>query len=76
MSVKITAITGPGGELVAIVHAHLSEHAKAAPRAGHPHATLTPQRGQTFHELVAPAHLHDRPHAELRGWVVEHLGQK
>ena len=67
---KITVVTGPKGELVGIVHAHLSEHDRNPSYANGPHATLRPRPGQKFHELVAPDKL---PSAELRRWVLSHL---
>lgn len=72
---NITAITGAQGQLVAIVHAHLSAHDKARPATG-PHATLKAMPGQKFHELVAPGHLEGKPHPELRSWVMNHLSIK
>ncbi len=69
---NITAITGVHGQLVAIVHAHLSVHDRQRdPKA--PHATLRPMFGQKFHEIVAPAELASKPHHELRLWVKKHL---
>ena len=69
---NITVITGAQGQLVAIVHAHLSLHDKQRSTTG-PHATFQPTHGQKFHEIVAPAELEGRPHAELRSWVKKHL---
>jgi hypothetical protein len=73
---KITAITGPDGQLVAIVKAHLSEHDQLPRSADVPHATLKPRPGQKFHEVVAPVEFHEKPHAELRSWVAQHLVQR
>ena len=70
---KITAITGAKGRLVALVTGHLSEHDRTKPSGNVPHATLRPQKGQAFHEIVAPADYATRPKAELRDWVVQHL---
>jgi len=70
---KITAITGAKGRLVALVTGHLSEHDRKPPSGNDPHATLRPQKGQRFHEIVAPAEYVTRPKAELRNWVVQHL---
>jgi hypothetical protein len=71
--VKITVITGANGQLVAIAHAHLSEHDRLPRVAGAPHATLLPQAGQVFHELVAPEEFRREPHDALRRWVLGHL---
>jgi hypothetical protein len=73
--VKVTAVTGPKSELVAIVHGHLSEHNKNRSKDG-PHATLHEGPGQKFHEIEAPAGHEKLPHAELRSWVVKYLGDK
>jgi hypothetical protein len=73
--VKLTAVTGPKGELVAIVHAHLSEHDRNRSKEG-PHATLREGHGQKFHEIEAPAGHEKLPHAEVREWVVKHLAGK
>jgi hypothetical protein len=73
--VKVTAVTGPKGELVAIVHGHLSEHGKNRSKDG-PHATLYEGPGQKFHEIEAPAEHEKLPHAQLRDWVVKHLAGK
>ncbi len=70
---KITVITGPKGELVALVHAHLSEHDRNPSYENGPHATLRPAPGQTFHEMVAPEGYEKLPAAELRRWVLGHL---
>lgn len=67
---KITAITGEKGELVAVVHAHISEHDRNPSYENGPHATLRPRPGQKFHELVAPEKLST---AELRSWVVSQI---
>jgi uncharacterized membrane protein len=72
--VKITAILGGDGRLVAIVHAHLSEHDRQPRSATVPHATLRAQPGQVFHEVIAPEALRGQPHDLLRRWVVEHVG--
>ena len=72
---KLTVITGPKGKLVAIVHAHLSEHDRNRPNNG-PHATLRPGPGQKFHEIVAPDEYERLPGEELRRWIQKHLGSK
>jgi hypothetical protein len=70
---KLTAITGAKGKLVALVTGHLSEHDRTPPAGNQPHATLRPQKGQAFHELVVPADYATRSKGELRDWVVQHL---
>ena len=70
---KITAVTGSDGKLVAIAHAHLSEDDRLPQVAGVPRATLMPQVGQVFHELVAPEEFSEQPHDALRRWVLGHL---
>lgn len=74
---KLTAITGPKGELVAIVRAHLSEHdANPVYRGNAPHATLTPAPGQIFHEMTAPAGHENLSREDLRRWVVKNIPRK
>ena len=51
---KLTVITGPKGQLVAMVHAHLSEHDRNQDYSHGPHATLQPLPGQKFHEIELP----------------------
>lgn len=72
---KITVVTGPSGELVALVHAHLSEH-RPDPGVPGPHATLAPAPGQRFHEVVAPEGHEDVPREELRAWIVREVARR
>ena len=51
---KLTVITGRKGELVAMVHAHLSEHDRNKDYKNGPHETLRPRPGQKFHEIELP----------------------
>jgi hypothetical protein len=69
---KLTIITGPRGKLVAIVHAHISEHDRSASTTG-VHATLRPGPGQTFHEIEVPGEYEGRPSHELRAWGLKNL---
>ena len=69
---KLTVITGSRGQLVGIVHAHLSEHDRNRSSSG-PHATLYPGPGQKFHEIVAPDGLASE---ELHRWIKKNLSSK
>jgi hypothetical protein len=51
---KLTVITGHKGQLVAMVHAHLSEHNRNKDYKNGPHATLRPLQGHKFHEIELP----------------------
>jgi hypothetical protein len=73
--VKLTVITGPKAKLVAIVHAHISEHDRNRSH-NEPHATLRPGPGQKFHEIEAPQEYEGLPREELRRWVLKHLPGK
>ncbi len=73
---KLTAVMGPRGQLVALVHAHLSEHDRNKSDKEGPHATLHPAPGQTFHEMVAPEGHEKFAPAELRRWVMTQVHQK
>jgi hypothetical protein len=66
---KITIVTGPIGELVAVIHAHISEHDRNKTYENGPHASLRPAPGQNFHEVVAP----ELAASELRNWVIGHI---
>jgi hypothetical protein len=70
---KLTVVTGRRGELVALVHAHLSEHNRNRSHKDGPHATLRPAPGQDFHEVDAPDEYAKKPGAELRTWVLKLL---
>jgi hypothetical protein len=66
---KLTVVTGPQGELVAVIRAHISEHDLNPTFNNGPHATLRPMPGQKFHEIMAP----ELPSEELRSWVINHI---
>jgi hypothetical protein len=70
---KLTVITGQKGELVALVHAHLSEHDRKKSYENGPHATLRPAPGQKFHEIELPEESAKLAPAELRRRALEHV---
>ena len=70
---KLTAVVGGKGQLVALVHAHLSEHNRDRSFTNGPHATLQPQPGQSFHEMTAPQGHEKLSPAELRRWVMTQI---
>jgi hypothetical protein len=74
---KLTVVTGPRGQLVGLVRAHLSElnRNKTYPSGG-PHATLVPGPGQRFHEIEAPAGHETLSREELRRWVMKNIPRK
>lgn len=74
---KLTVVTGPRGQLVGLVRAHLSELDRNKTYAnGGPHATLVPGPGQKFHEIVAPAGHEKLSRGELRRWVMKNIPSK
>jgi len=70
---KLTVITNHMGELVALVHAHLSEHDRNRSYNNGPHATLRPGPGQTFHEIELPAETGKLSPAEIRRKALQHV---
>jgi len=70
--VKLTVITNETGELVALVHAHLSEHDRERSYKDGPHATLRPLPGQKFHEIELPAGSEKLAPHEIRRMALEH----
>jgi hypothetical protein len=74
---NLTVVTGPKGQLVGLVRAHLSElNRNQDYSTGGPHATLVPGPGQKFHEIVAPAGHEKLPREELRRWVMKNIPRK
>jgi hypothetical protein len=74
---KLTVVTGPKGQLVGLVRAHLSElNRNKTFSNGGPHGTLVPGPGQKFHEIVAPAGHENLPREELRRWVMKNIPHK
>ncbi len=69
---KLTVITNHMGELVGLVHAHLSEHDRNKNYKSGPHATLRPGPGQRFHEIELPAECEKLTPAEIRRRALEH----
>ena len=69
---KLTVITNEAGELVALVHAHLSEHDRNPSYKGGPHATLRPAPGQKFNEIELPQDCEKLSPPELRRRAFEH----
>jgi len=63
---KLTVITNHMGELVGLVHVHLSEHDRNRNYKNGPHATLRPGPGQTFHEIELSEECAKLAPAELR----------
>jgi|HubBroStandDraft_4_1064222.scaffolds.fasta_scaffold1181119_1 hypothetical protein len=63
---KLTVVTNHMGELVGVVHAHLSEHDRKPSYKNGPHATLIPGPGQRFHEIELPAGSEKLVPAEIR----------
>lgn len=70
---KLTVITGAQGQLVALVHAHLSEHDRNQSFKNGPHATLRPGPGQKFHEIELPPECEKLPLAELQRRAHDHV---
>jgi hypothetical protein len=70
---KLTIVTGPRGELVAVIRAHLSEHNRTIARQPGPHASIKPRPGQAFHEIEVPEHYGKLSVAELHRQVLDHL---
>jgi hypothetical protein len=70
---KLTVITSQKGELVAVVHAHISEHDRNKSFERGPHATLRPGPGQKFHEIELPAECEKLPAVELRRRAHDHV---
>ena len=73
---KLTVITNHMGELVALVHAHISEHDRNKNYNNGPHATLRPGPGQTFHEIELPAEYEKLTRQEIRRKALEHVRLK
>lgn len=69
---KLTVITNDAGELVALVHAHLSEHDRNRSYKSGPHATLRPGPGQKFHEIELPQECEKISPPEIRRKALEH----
>ena len=69
---KLTVITNEAGELVALVHAHLSEHDRKPSYKNGPHATLRPGPGQKFHEVELPQECEKLAPPEVRRIALEH----
>jgi hypothetical protein len=72
---KLTVVTGPKGELVAMIQDHVSELRRKRAAGRGPQATLVPGPGQTFHELVSPAQHRDLASDDLRRWVRKQLAR-
>jgi TPP-dependent 2-oxoacid decarboxylase len=70
---KLTAIMGSHGELVGVVHIHLSEHKRSTERSQAPHATLRPGPGQVFHEIEVSEDYRSLPLDELHQRVRQHV---
>jgi hypothetical protein len=70
---KLTVITNHMGELVALVHAHISEHDHKKNYKNGPHATLRPGPGQTFHEIELPKECEKLTHPEIRRKALEQI---
>ena len=70
---KLTVITGPEGQLVGVVHAHLSEHDRKKSYHNGPHATLRPGPGQKFHEIDLPKECEKLAPPELRRRAMDHV---
>jgi hypothetical protein len=74
---KLTVITGPKGQLVGLVRAHVSELNRNKTYVnGGPHATVRPGPGEKFHEVVAPAGHEKLSREELRRWVLKNIPGK
>jgi hypothetical protein len=73
---KLTVITGPKGKLVALVHAHLSEHDRDRSAGRGPHATLRPRPGQKFHEIELPEECAKLRAADLRRRALAQVARK
>jgi len=70
---KLTVITNHMGELVALVHAHISEHDRNKNFKNGPHATLRPGPGQTFHEIELPQGSEKLSPPEIRRKAIAHV---
>jgi len=70
---KLTVITGPEGQLIGMVHAHLSEHDRKKSYKNGPHATLKPGPGQSFHEIELPPECEKLTPPELRRTAMTHI---
>ncbi len=73
---KLTVITNHMGELVALVHAHISEHDRNKKYKNGPHATLRPGTGQMFHEIELPADHDKLTPPEIRRKALEYVRRK
>ena len=73
---KLTVITNHLGELVALVHAHISEHDRNRNYKSGPHATLRPGPGQTFHEIELPQEYEKLSTPEIRRKALEQVRLK
>ena len=73
---KLTVITNHMGKLVALVHAHISEHDRNRNYKNGPHATLRPGPGQTFHEIELPQEFEKLTPPEIRRKALEHVRLK
>ncbi len=69
---KLTVITNEAGDLVGLVHAHLSEHDRKRSHKNGPHATLRPLPGQKFHEVELPQECEKLAPHEIRRMALEH----
>lgn len=63
---KLTVITSERGELVGLIHAHITEHDRNKTFARGPHVSLRPGPGQKFNEIELPAECEKLPRPELR----------
>jgi hypothetical protein len=70
---KLTVITNHMGELVALVHAHISEHDRNKNFKNGPHATLRPGPGQTFDEIELPQDCEKLSPPEIRRKAIAHV---
>jgi hypothetical protein len=70
---KLTVITGTKGELVGLIHAHISEHDRNRNFERGPHVSLRPGPGQKFHEIELPAECEKLPRPELRRTAHDHV---
>jgi len=72
---KVTVITGSKGELVGLIHAHISEHDRNKNYKNGPHATLWPGPGQKFHEIELPEECRKLSSEERGRRALEHVAK-
>jgi len=70
---KLTVVTDQKGELIALVHAHLSEHNSNRSYQDRPHATLRPAPDRKFHEIEVPDEYEKLPVEDLHRRVLDQI---